>query len=196
MCSACQWVLLHLQFISIRNHCIQADQVVAGCNQFNSLVYICTCNANDFICQLEMDIAGWQMPEPHRERLAALGARWVSLLGLRVLGSHYGVFFCCYHTTLPKRKVSQIQMASGVSCRRAQNSRRGFLLCLSASHTLPRTVMRLLVKIQNDMYRLQRTRPINIQKNDFMVIFLPTAGVKGDMFYLLTQAEIFTFELR
>lgn len=55
-----------LTFIGIRNHCIRANQVVAGCNQFNSLVccmpnlvvYICTCNAHDLNYQLEVDIAG------------------------------------------------------------------------------------------------------------------------------------------
>lgn len=38
-----------VQFLSIRNHCIQANQVVAGCSKFNPLVF-CMPNLLAYIC--------------------------------------------------------------------------------------------------------------------------------------------------
>lgn len=51
------------------------------------------------------------------------------------------------------------------------------------------------MKFQSGTYRLQRTKAINIENNSSIFILLPIFGVKGDMFYLLTQADICTFIL-
>lgn len=43
--------------------------------------------------------------------------------------------------------------------------------------------MRLLVKIYNGTYRLQRTRSTNTEKKDSVFILLPTFGVKGNVLF-------------
>lgn len=53
---------------------------------------------------------------------------------------------------------------------------------LFVSYKLSCTVMRLLVKIYNGTYRLQRTRSTNTEK-DSVFILLPAFGVKGDVLF-------------